>query len=387
MTKAADLILRQTSLSANIVQFCRFLRSEGFVIAAPEEADALRAIEILAPFESKENLRAALKTILTRTQSQAEKFENLFDYYWKQVEKAVDSKIKDTANSASKRRRNTPKEQEDQFQALKKWMSGNKEPEENIELHTFSGGESLTRKDFSAMTTDELLEMQQIITMLAKKIAHQHSRRFKANLYGNLDLRRTMRKNLRRGGELIELAKKKPQKRKLQLVLLCDVSRSMELYSRFLVHFSYAFQQGFRQIETFVFSSSLVKVSHLLRRRNFELVLEDLADNVPDWSGGTRIGTSLCDFYKKYGQKKLNSKTVVLILSDGWDMDESDKISESMHHIHRKARQVIWLNPLAGNPAFKASTGAMQAAMPYIDVFSAVHNLESLKKMFVKMRN
>jgi uncharacterized protein len=288
----------------------------------------------------------------------------------------------DSANSTSRRKRSPAKQQEDQFQALKKWMSGNKEPDESIELHTHSAGESLSRKDFSSMTTDELLEMQQVITTLARRLARQRSRRNKAGFQGNLDLRRTMRKNLRRGGELIELAKQKPQKNKLQLVLLCDVSRSMELYSRFLVHFAYAFQQAFRQIETFVFSTSLVRVSSLLKGKNFECVLEDLADNVPNWSSGTRIGVSLYDFFEKYGQKKLNSKTVVLILSDGWDMDDSDKIADSMRKIQKKARQVIWLNPLAGNPAFKANTGAMQAAMPYIDVFSAAHNIESLRKVF-----
>ena len=178
------------------------------------------------------------------------------------------------------------------------------------------------------------------------------------------------------------MIRKKPQRRRLELVLLCDVSKSMELYSRFLIQFAFAFQQVFKRIETFVFSTKLTKITDILRGADFGKSLENLSETVTHWSGGTRIGESLAHFTSAYGQKHLSSRTVVIIISDGWDTGDVTVLTEAMQEIHRKAHRVIWLNPLAGNPNFEPSTAAMSAAMPFIDVFAAAHNAESLRLLY-----
>ena len=377
-----DLIKRHTSLTANIVAFCRYLRSEGFNIAAPEEADALKTIEILKPYEAPEYMRLALKTCLTRTLGQAERFDERYDYYWKQVQKATDAKIATQPKDKQEQRPKQQNGQDAQFQSLKSWLFGDKSAEEEVELHTYSATETLSKKDFSTLTEDELREMFELIQMIARRLARQHNRRFTKNKNGTLDLRKTLRQNLRRGGEIIDLMRQKPQRRRLQLVLLCDVSKSMALYSRFLIQFAFAFQQVFRRIETFVFSTKLTKITDILRGADFGESLKNLSESVTHWSGGTRIGESLAHFTSEYGQKCLTSRTIVIIISDGWDTGDVTLLEENMRAIHNKVHRVIWLNPLAGNPNFEPSTAAMSAAMPYIDVFAAAHNAESLRQLY-----
>jgi uncharacterized protein len=372
------LLQRQTSLSANIVQFCRYLRTEGFNIAAPEEADALRTIEILEPYQEQAQLCLALKTILSRSREQAERFDELFDYYFKQLEKAVDSKVAEQEKQKDFKPKNTA---EQQFIALRNWLHGNNAQDEEITQHTYSADTVLGKKDFAHLTEEELQAVFELIQMLARRLAQQHNRRYKKDKNGILDLRRTLRQNLRRGGEMLELLTKKRQKRRVQLVLLCDVSQSMELYSRFLLQFAYAFQQVFKRIETFVFSTELVKTSEILRGSDFTKMLNELSETVPNWSGGTRIGESLRQFTEQHSQKCLTSKTIVLIMSDGWDTGEVAVLEQAMQTIHKKAKKVIWLNPLAGNPNYEPNTACMEKAMPYIDVFNAGHNVESIKNL------
>jgi hypothetical protein len=384
---ANPLLQRHTSLSAHIVGLCRYLRAEGFAIAAPEEADALRALAILNPFDSSEHLNLALKTCLARTPMEVERFEALANAYWQESKKGVDAKIAEQANAKPKPQRAKP--QDPQFQSLKDWLFGKNDATEEAVLHTYSAVESLSKKDFSSLSEDELDELFELIQQIARRLARQQNRRFEHGTVGALDLRRTLRQNLRRGGEMVELKRQKRQKRRLELVLLCDVSRSMELYSRFLIQFAFAFQQVFQRINTFVFSTQLTKITEILsagllwvkRGGNFQKSLEHLSEAVPHWSGGTRIGASLTQFVETFGQKHLSKRTVVIILSDGWDMDDTASLTAAMRTIHRRAHRLIWLNPLAGNPNFEPSAAGMAAAMPFVDVFAAGHNAAALRDL------
>jgi uncharacterized protein len=373
------LIQRQTSLTANIVAFCRYLRTEGFRISATEEGDALRAIELTESFHTPELLRGSLHAVLVKTPAESVKFDGLYDYYWQQLEKAVNSKQAEQGREQPKR--NKPKPQEPQFDALKDWLFGKQNQEEERDLYAYSAAEALSERDFSTLSDDEFGEMYELIQMIAKRLAQQQNRRYKSDKNGALDLRKTLRLNLRRGGEIVELARRQPQREKLNLVLLCDVSKSMEMYSRFLIQFAYCFQSVFKRIETFVFSTNLLKISDILRGGDFEKVLKNLSQNVPNWSGGTRIGESLDTFVTDFGMKNLTSKSIVIIVSDGWETGDVTVLSAAMQQIHRRAHRVIWLNPLAGNPNFEPSTAAMSAAMPFVDVFAAAHNAASLRRL------
>lgn len=373
-----ELITRQTSLSANIIAFCRHLRQQGFTIGINEEADALTALTLL-PLNESDHFKLTLQAVLTKTVQEQVKFGAIFDDYWRQLEKAVNSKRKDEAEENGKQKKGAASKVE-AFNALKSWLYNETETEEK-EVASYSTGQTMSQRDFASFSEEEMKEVIDLIHQIAKSLANRYNRRYKKNKKGQLDLRQVLRKNLRRGGEILELSYRKPQKQRLKLVMLCDVSQSMDLYSLFLIQFIYAFQLTYRRIETFVFSTALHKISHALRTTDFSEALDDLSQEWIGWSGGTRIGHCLDDFYKNHAPQMLNHQTVVLILSDGWDTGDIDLLTDSMRKIHQKAAKVIWLNPLAGNPDYEPTAQGMAACLPYVDVFASAHNAESLQQV------
>jgi uncharacterized protein with von Willebrand factor type A (vWA) domain len=368
------MITRKTSLSENIVQFCRFLRQKGFVVGANDETTTLQALQYI-DYTSPDIFHLALKATLCRNKTQAQEFDDLFNEYWKQLNKAVDAKTKDDSKKI-----NIPKPQAS-LKSLKTWLHG-KRSDETEETATYSIQETLSQKDFSSVPEEDIDELMHVIRALAKRIAAKTSRRYKFSHQQDIpDLRQTLRKNLRRGGELLELAYRKPKRNRTKILLLCDVSKSMELYTAFLLQFMYAFQQVYSRMETFVFGTSLKRITPVLKEQNFRAALHLMVAENNDWSGGTRIGESLYDFVIHYSKKMLDSKTIVIIVSDGWDKGNMDILRESMEHIHQKARKVIWLNPLAGFVSYRPDVAGMQTAMPFIDILAPVHNAESLRQL------
>ncbi len=368
------MISRQTSLSKNIVQFCRFLRLKGFTVGIDEEALSLQALQLI-DYSSNKIFLLVLKAILCRSEAQLNEFNNLFEEYWKELEKATDAKEKKETNQ-----RPIPPQQATSFKSLKAWLHGNKNSETE-ETATYSSQESLSQRDFSLVPEDELDELMQNIKALAKRLAAKANRRHETtHTMKEPDLRKTLRKNLRRGGELLEIIHQRPKRNRVKLVLLCDVSKSMELYSSFLLQFMYAFQQVYSRMETFIFSTSIRRITPFLKKQNFREAMQLLSGENSRWSGGTRIGESLHTFLEEYG-KLIDKKTIVIILSDGWDTGNITELEKSMESIHRKAKKIIWLNPLAGYATYRPETAGMQAAMPFINVFAAAHNAESLKRL------
>lgn len=378
----ADLITRKTALSENVISFCRFLRTRGFAIGPTEEADALRALTF-APVGDRESFRLTLRAILPRNRKQQDQFDELYEYYWKQLEKAVDAKIVETEEESPAKKGDEGPPKPPSIQALKDWLYGNKKSqEEEIEMAVYSPGEAMTYKDFGEFADEDLAELMRMIDLIARSLAMKFNRRSqKTHSHATFDLKRTIRQNLRRGGEILDLAHKKRQKRRLNLVLICDVSKSMDLYSRFLVQFIYAFQTVYKRIETFVFSTALYRVTDAFKEDEFAAALDKMSMKVPGWSGGTQIGKSLDEFVQLYGSRMLNNRTVVMIISDGWDSGDTELLTEAMQTIRQKAAKVVWLNPLAGNPEYEPLVKGMAAAMPFIDIFASAHNLDSLKKV------
>lgn len=369
------MITRLTSLSKNIVQFSRFLRLKGFAIGVEEEATALQALQYI-DYSSNKIFYLVLKSIFCRSKSQLHEFDNLFHEYWKQLDKAVDAKVKD---EASKKQQPVP--QHTQFKSLKAWLHGNKN-DDTEEMATYSIQESLSQKNFSAVPDDEIGELMQNIKSLSRRLAAKSNRRYEFSNKTDLpDLRKTLRKNLRRGGELLDIIHRKPKRNRVRLLMLCDVSKSMELYTAFLIQFLYAFQQVYNRMETFVFSTSLTRITALLKQKNYDEVLLSLGAEESGWSGGTRIGASLEAFVKDFGNRLLGPGTIVIILSDGWDTGNTDLVEKNMEIIHSKSKKVIWLNPLAGYSSYRPDAAGMQAAMPYVDVFAPAYNAESLRRL------
>jgi uncharacterized protein len=381
------MLTRHLSLSANITAFCRFIRTRGFQVSATEEADALAALAIV-PFDSSWEMHNVLRAILVKNVQQYKAFTENYNYYWSQLAKATDSKITESLEKKQKSQKSREKTPLQAVEALQNWLNNrHNESEEVGEVAAYDAVQVLSHKDFSALVPDEFDETAAIIRLIARTLANQVSRRnHPSNQHGRLDLRRIIRKNMQFGGELLYRTYQKPLISRVQLVLICDVSKSMELYSRFFVQFMYAFQNIYKSIETFVFSTSLYRITAVLKERDFDKALEEAAAAAPGWSSGTQIGASLQQFWETFGERKIKPNDIVLIISDGWDTGDGEKIGTYLENIQQKSGKVIWLNPLAGNPTYKPETAGMAAAMPYIDVFLPAHNAESLKNILPHLR-
>jgi len=376
-----DFALRR-ALSSNLVGFCRHLRNQGLVSGIGEQMDALRALESI-PLREQEPFRMALRTSLAKSTQEQEIFDEHFRKFWYVWE------------SSGEFYRQPPGEEEERskihviderpkptFLSIHDWMNQDSESEEVRDSAGYSPFEVDTERDFSQFGSEELNEVIALINEIGKRLATRFSRRMRhSKRHGPMDLRRTMRLSLRRGGELIDLMHHRRRRQLLKLVLLCDVSKSMDLYSRFLIQFIYAFQTVYRRIETFVFSTSLHRITDQLKQQSMDEAVARISESVPDWSGGTKIGASLKQFVEEYSLKVVDPATVVLVISDGWDTGEVEMLSESMSHLKRSARSLIWLNPLKGSPDYEPTTRGMQAALPHLDLFASAHNLNSLRDL------
>jgi uncharacterized protein with von Willebrand factor type A (vWA) domain len=366
---------RRTNLPEQILQFCRFLRQNKFRVTPNEEMDVLAALPQTG-LRSGWDFRLVLRSVLCKDLSQLRRFDDLYTQYWKELERAVDSKIKEQPTPQTK-----PKPRPPSIQVLKDWLHGGRNSE-GTEMVTYAPGGEGQRKDFSAFAKEELEEVLRIVRQLAVRMAQRPSRRREnSKRFRYLDMRRTLRRGLRYGGEIIDLLHSQPKQRRVQLVLLCDVSRSMELYTRFLLKVMYGFQRTGQRVETFIFSSKLKRVTRQLREQDFGKALKRLTEESQAWSGGTEIGSCLYHFVEEYGGRLLGKDTIVLVLSDGLDTGNVEQLEDSMKYLQRKAYQVLWLNPLAGRPGYEPTVRGMQAALPYIDQFLAAHDLESLRKI------
>jgi uncharacterized protein with von Willebrand factor type A (vWA) domain len=242
--------------------------------------------------------------------------------------------------------------------------------------------ERLRRIDFSRIPHNDLPDLERLSQKLLRQMSLRLSRRLKsASLRGPVNLRRTIRRSISRGGEPVYLSRKGRRLQKARLLILLDVSGSMNPYSMFLLRFAYALQKHFKRVNTFVFSTHLIDMTTTLRARNLPEVLQALSQQPAGWSGGTKIGESLRDFNHRYGKVLLSPDTLVMILSDGWDTGEPEVVARELSSMRHRSRQLIWLNPLLGMDGYEPLTRGMAAALPFIDVFAPAHNLESLLQL------
>ena len=379
-TRFDDLALRR-EFSANVVGFCRWLRRHGSSVSASEQMDALRALDAIDLLE-EEDFYWSLRTTLAKSTREQEIFDEHFRRFWYVWDKADQLSFRDEEEAEAPSVIIDDRPRKQKYLTINDWLNNADQASEEQEAAGYSPFEVVTERDFSDFLAQDLDEVARLINEIGKSLAVRFSRRTKASRQnGPLDLRRTMRSSLRRGGELLDLAHRERKRQKLKLVLLCDVSKSMDLYSRFLIQFLYAFQSVYRRIETFVFSTSLHRVTEILQTEELEEALNLMSVTVPDWSGGTKIGESFGEFVEQYALNLLDPGTVVLIISDGWDTGDVDLLGESMRVMKSRSRSVIWLNPLMGNPDYCPSTQGMQAALPYIDILASAHNLSSLRQL------
>jgi uncharacterized protein len=252
---------------------------------------------------------------------------------------------------------------------------------------SYSQEEVLRDKNFGDFTEDELARARRLMERMRWQAALRLTRRHSPARQGDrLDLRRTVRRAFSTGGETITWARRERKLKPRPLVLICDVSGSMERYTRLLLQFLHTVSQGVSaNVETFVFATRLTRVTPSLRRRRVDEALDRVAQDVADWSGGTRTGEALAHFNREWARRVLGRGAVAMIISDGWDRGDPLQLDREMARLRRTAFRLMWLNPLLGSPHYRPLTRGMQAALPYLDDFLPVHNLNSLEALVQRL--
>jgi hypothetical protein len=371
------------SLPRAVVAFVALLRRDSLPITPLQTLDAVRALEHL-DLGDRDELRRGLRAVFVTRPEEAPIFDRRFEAFWRARSEA-DAVAEALAGPGLPEHGQEPALESQGARrerlALEGWGEEGQEEEtgEPLGVPAASELEAVATRDFSTFSADQLDELLRLTVQIARRLARRVSRRRRpVRRRGRVDLRRTLRANLTRG-EIIELRYRQRKRRKVRLVLLCDVSGSMDLYSRFLLQFLFALQHVFARVETFTFSVRLTRVTDVLRARSYREVLRRLQE-VRDWSGGTKIGESLGEF-NRYWSHLVDRRTIVIVLSDGWDTGDPDVLATELLRIKRRAGRVIWLNPLLGNPSYEPLTRGMAAALPLVDHFAAAHNLAALRDL------
>ncbi len=244
---------------------------------------------------------------------------------------------------------------------------------------TYSSKELLRQKDFSQLNEEELGEINRLIARLIWQLGERRTRRYRPGRGSQIDMRRTLRQNLRYGGEPLAWSYRRLSYKPRPLVTIADISGSMERYTRILLHFTYSLTRGLQQaVEAFVFSTRLTRITRNLVNNDIERAMDEVSQSVPDWSGGTRIGEALMRFNIKWARRVLGRGAVVLLISDGWDRGDPQVLAREIARLQRSCFRLIWLNPLLGSPDYEPLTRGIQAALPHIDDILPVHNLASI---------
>ncbi len=363
-------------LLENLLQFGRLLRTLGLDVQAGRMLDAAQALEHVRMGRRGEFYHA-LRVMLIHRAEDMPVFDEAFRIFWR---KPPGERTTQDVRPLGKERR-FGKPQVEMFSLHDDAGSSAERPASSIAIETFSDRDVLQKKDFKDMTDEELEEAALLMDKLRWQPGLRRSRRWKSGNGGGIDLRRILRKSASGGAAALQIPKRERRLRRRPLVLLCDVSGSMERYSAMLVRFAHVVSNGLERVETFLFATRLTRISHRLRRRRLDFASAQLSSHVPDWSGGTRIGESLRNLNVHWARRVLNNGPVVLLISDGWDRGDPQLLRHEVSRLRRSCWRLIWLNPLLGSPVYEPLTRGMQAALPHVHDFMPVHNLTSLEKL------
>lgn len=367
----------------NLLLFGRVLRRLGLDINPGRMMDLVGALDHIE-IGNRSDFFYAARTLLVHEREDLSLFDEAFELFWRKPAESWDVQWQ----GLSRRRRPTkpvviPPPLKDESSAAGDSNSESKEPLTIVEItRTYSDREVLRHKDFAQMSVEESEAVKELMSHLSWKISERRTRRRQPGKGGMFDLRRTVRTSLRAGGEIFQWSYREPKRKPRPLVIIADISGSMERYTRILLHFIYGMKASLTQsVEAFVFSTRLTRITRPLQIRDLDLALKNVGALVNDWAGGTRIGESLKYFNFEWGRRVLSRGAVVLIISDGWDRGDVDLLDREMARLKRNCHRVIWLNPLLGAPEYEPLTRGIQAALPYIDHFLPVHNLASLEDL------
>ena len=365
----------------NLLLFGHLLRRIGLNVHQGRMVDAVHVLQDIG-MTRRVDVRSALRTLLVHRKDDLPLFDEAFDVFWRQRKDRMSSLDLRSMGEQRRYRRveagPPPPGQSAGDSDLQPQDPG--EQYDRIDLtRTFSAREVLREKDFADFTPEETLQARQLMALLRWSPGLRLTRRKERGRGPALDVRRTLRDSAQYGGELVHLRTRRRKEKPRRLVVICDVSGSMERYTRMLLHFIHSLYAGLEsQVEAFLFATRLTRITKQLGQRDIDQAVNEVSKAVPDWSGGTRIGAALREFNFRWARRTLGWGSIVLIVSDGWDRGEPEALSEEMARLQRSCRRLIWLNPLAGAEDYEPLTQGMRAAAPYVDDLLPVHNLAAL---------
>jgi len=366
-----------SSFVNNLLVFGRLLRRIGFDVSVGDMLDLTGALTHVN-LRARDEVFYTCRSVLVRNHDQLGAFEKAFDAFWRdhanpfagREAAAVRDAQTTTARAGTALGVVAPED------APGPEDEGGDEPRGVIQA--WSDASSLARKDFAAFSQEEIAQARAALDRLAWIPGERRTRRWVRGHGPRVDLRRALARSLRTGGEVVTLPTRRRRTRPRPLVLLCDVSGSMERYSRMLLHFAHRMGRRHGRLEVFLFSTGLTRVTRQLRIRRLDESAAAVSQVVPDWSGGTRIGLALQQFHQRWSRRVLHGGPVVLLISDGWDRGDPAVLRDQIARLHRSCHRLIWLNPLIGTTDYAPLTRGLQAALPFVDEFLPARTLADL---------
>jgi uncharacterized protein with von Willebrand factor type A (vWA) domain len=397
--------LSPSPLLRNLLLFVRVLRAVGLRVTTGQLIELASSLEFV-DISGREDFKNAARCILVSRHEDLPLFDRAFDVFWRawsieHRDGPLERLVRDLARQTVEAQKAADGQGSQQPRTLRSpRMSAHvvsRDGDDPLEddddaqpalLAYYSPSEILRGKDFAHFTDDEMAEARRALADMRWELARRRSLRSRPSRRGQrLDVRRSIRRSLRHGGELLDLSYRAPKLKRRQLVVLCDISGSMERYTQLLLHFLHAVESTVQRVEVFVFGTRLTRITPALRRRDPDAALAAVAAQVKDWAGGTRIGETLRTFNRVWARRVLGHGAIVIVISDGWDRGNPDLLAVEMERLQRASYRLIWLNPLLGGESYQPLTQGIQAALPYVDDFLPVHNLESLEALAVLLND
>ena len=372
----------------NLLHFGRLLRDVGLDAQAGRMLDVAEALNYV-DVGRRADFYHTLQTMLVRRSQDLPVFDDAFRAFWRPPR--GDNRTTPEPRAGADQSRRPPSEGSAPPSRPASDASESRGASasriEQVAALSYGTGQVSRSQDFATFTDAEVAQARAMMAALRWELGTRTTRRWQTGPGHTIDIRRAVRRNLRFGGELVTLPRRRRRTRTRPLVLLCDVSGSMERYSRILLHFVHTLAGGFDHVETFLFATTLTRVTTQLARRGVDDVFPSLPHHVADWGGGTRIGKALHRFHVDWSRRVMGHAPVVLLISDGWDRGEPRRLGAEMARLQRSCHRLVWLNPLLGSPHYRPLTRGMLAALPHIDDFLPVHNLASLDALAVHLNH
>jgi uncharacterized protein len=383
-------------LLSNLLAFGRLLRRLGLDVHPGRMIDVAEALQYV-DIRVRDQVYHACRALLVHRYEDLAIFDRAFDAFWHDRRTDVVRHGEPETPRTEVLRHSEPETETPVEQNFSSVLHEQRSPPPTLEsatepaepapstLPTWSNTTALAAKDFGEYTTEEMAVARAALARLVWNPGERRTRRWVRGRGPRLDMRLALHRSLRTGGDVVSLPRRERRRRERPIVLLCDVSGSMERYSRMLLQFAHAIGRRHRRLEAFLFSTGLTRITTDLRVRGLDAAVASVSRSVPDWSGGTRIGESLRQLHVRWTRRVLHSSSVVLLISDGWDRGDPLVLRDQVARLQRNCHRLIWLNPLIGTIDYAPLTRGLQAALPFVDDFLPARTLTNLADLAVHL--